>query len=70
MILNLVLLLIGAVFLVYGIRKKLKFWIVVGAVLLGLALASVGMDFLTGGAVNETNDINYRLPFVIGGAVR
>lgn len=68
MILNILMILIGAVFLVYGIRKKLKFWIVVGAVILGLGAVSAGVDFFAAG--NDTNDINNRLPFVIDGLVK
>lgn len=68
MILNILMILIGAVFLVYGIRKKLKFWIAVGAVVLALGAVSAGVDFFTAG--NETNDINHRLPFILNGIAR
>ena len=68
MILNILVILIGAVFLAYGIQKKLKFWIVVGAVILGLGAVSAGVDFFAAG--NDTNDINNRLPFVINGFVK
>lgn len=62
MILNLVLLILGALFLLYGIKQKLNFWIVIGAVLLGLGAVSVCMDLTAAG----TDGIDgHRLPFVI-----
>lgn len=64
-ILNVVLLLFGIASFIYGIKNKLKFWMVVGVILLFLGLISAGIDYKMAGAENSTNDINYRLPFLI-----
>lgn len=68
MILNIVLLVIGAAFLFYGLKKKLKFWTVIGAVVACLALASIGVDLMTTGS--DTNAINNRLSFVINSMMK
>lgn len=68
MILNVVLLVIGAAFLFYGLKKKLKFWVAIGAVVACLALASIGVDLMTTGG--DANAINNRLPFVINGVMK
>lgn len=62
MILNIVLLILGILFLFYGIRKKLKFWVVVGAVLLCFGAVSAYVDYTVVGP-NGIN--NSRIPFVI-----
>lgn len=62
MVINIVLLILGAVFLVYGIKKKLTFWIVAGAVILCLGGVSLYMDFTMGGAGEAAG---HRLPYVI-----
>ncbi len=64
MILNVILMLIGAAFLFYGIKSKTKFFIIAGAVLIGFGLISAGFDYFMGGA-GEVD--THRLPFIIGG---
>lgn len=65
MILNIVLLLTGVISLLFGIRNKLKFWIAVGGILLCIGIFSVCIDIKMAGTENNTNDINYRIPFLI-----
>lgn len=62
MLLNVVLCLIGVLFLIYGIRKKLTFWIVIGAALLGFSVISACVDYAVGGTGGIEGS---RLPFVI-----
>lgn len=62
MILNIILMLIGAAFLIYGIKSKTKFFIIAGALLIGLGLISAGIDYAMGGAGAVDN---HRLPFII-----
>lgn len=64
MILNIILMLIGAVALIYGIKNKTKFFIIAGAVLLGFGVISAGFDYFMGGADEVAT---HRLPFIIGG---
>lgn len=67
MILNVILLLIGAAFLVYGIKNKTKFFIIAGAVLICFGLVSAGMDYVMDGAGGVDT---HRLPFMIDGMMR
>lgn len=62
MILNFVLLMIGALFLLYGIKQKLKFWIIIGAVVICLGAVSACADFAATGADGINGS---RVPFVI-----
>lgn len=64
MAINLILLLLGVVLVIYGVRIRMKVWTGIGAFLICLALISFGVDYMTGGAVNDAN-INYRLPFIL-----
>lgn len=67
MILNIALLVLGALFLYYGIKNKLKFWIIVGALVVGLGAVSVCVDRMASG----TDGINSsRVPFVIDHIMR
>lgn len=67
MILNIALLVLGALFLYYGIKNKLKFWIIVGALVVGLGAVSVCVDCMASG----TDGINSsRVPFVIDHIMR
>lgn len=62
MVLNIVLLIAGALFLFFGIKNKLKFWIVAGVLIVCLSAISAYMDFTAPG----TDSINdSRVPFVI-----
>lgn len=70
MVLNIVFLLIGAAFVFYGVKNKLKFWIVIGGFLLCLSLISACIDYKMGGIENGVNDINHRIPFIIDHAVK
>lgn len=67
MILNLILLVVGGLFLFYGIRKKLRFWIVVSVLILCLGVISIGVDYRLSA---DGNSINTRLPFVITNLTR
>lgn len=62
MALNIILLLVGIAFLIYGIKIKAKFFIIAGAALIGFGLISSGIDYAMGG-VGAVDD--HRLPFVI-----
>ena len=62
MILNIVLLMIGALFLFYGIKQKLKFWIIIGLVVVCLGAVSAYVDYTTSGMDGINNS---RVPFVI-----
>lgn len=64
MSLNIILLLVGVIFFIYGIKIKTKFFIIAGAVLIGFAVISAGVDYFMGGA-GEVD--THRLPFIIGG---
>lgn len=69
MIFNIAVLILGALALIYGIKQKIKFWIVVGAVLVGLGLASSAVDLMIP-AGDTTNATNTRLPFVINSIMK
>lgn len=62
MVLNLVIMLIGAAFLIYGIKTKTKFFIIAGGILLCFGLISAGIDYKMGAAGGIDNN---RVPFVI-----
>lgn len=62
MILNIVLLIIGALFLFYGIKQKLKFWISIGVLIVCLGAISAYVDYTASGMDGITN---FRVPFVI-----
>lgn len=64
MILNIILLLAGAVSLIFGIKTKLKMWIVIGLILVGFGGISAIIDYKMMGGADSA--INTRLPFVIG----
>lgn len=64
MALNIILLLVGAALLIYGIKTKTKFFIIAGAVLVGFGVISAGFDYFMGGAGEVAT---HRLPFIIGG---
>lgn len=66
MILNIVLLIIGAMFLIYGIKNKLKFWIAAGALLVCLGAISAYVDFVAPGTDGINNS---RVPFLIGSII-
>lgn len=62
MILNIVLLAVGALFLFYGIKNKLNFWIIIGLLVVGLGAVSAYVDC----TASEMDGIhNSRVPFVI-----
>ena len=62
MIMNIILILIGVAMLIYGIKNKTKFFIIVGAVLIGLGLISAGIDY----AIGRTGEVDtHRVPFMI-----
>lgn len=60
---NIVLLMIGALFLFCGIRQKLKFWIIIGVLVICLGAVSASVDCMTSGMDGINNS---RIPFVIG----
>lgn len=60
--LNIVLLIIGALFLLYGIKQKLKFWIIIGALIVCLGAISAYVDYTASG-MDGINDS--RVPFVV-----
>lgn len=61
MILNIVLLMIGALFLFYGIKQKLKFWISIGVLIVCLGAISAYVDYT---ALGTDGINNSRVPFV------
>lgn len=63
MLLNIVLLMIGALFLFYGIKQKLKFRIIIGVLIVCLGAVSAYVDYMTSGMDGINNS---RIPFVIG----
>lgn len=64
MILNVILVLVGAALLIYGNKTKTKFFIIAGVVLIGFGVISAGFDYFMGG----TGEVDtHRLPFIIGG---
>ena len=67
MILNVVLLILGALFLFYGIRNKLKFWIIAGALLLCFGAVAAYVDYTVGAADGVDTS---RLPFLLDRYVR
>lgn len=64
MIINIVFLLLGLGLLLYGIKVKLKMWIVIGMIFIGCALFSAFIDYKTTGTLLST-DPDHRLPFVL-----
>lgn len=64
MVLNVILILIGIISLVYGIKTKLKLWLAVGLLLFGLGAVSAYIDIRMMGLEDIANP-NARLPFVI-----
>lgn len=69
MILDNVLLVIGIVLLIYGVRVKTKFFTIAGVVLIAFALISGGIDYKMGNA-DSPGIPSYRLPFVIDKMMR
>lgn len=63
MLLNIVLLMIGALFLFYDIKQKLKFWIIIGVLIVCLGAVSAYVDYT---ALGTDGINNSRVPFVIG----
>lgn len=61
MILNIVLLMIGALFLFCGISQKLKFWIIIGVLIICLGAVSAYVDCMTSGMDGINNS---QVPFV------
>lgn len=61
MVLNLILLVAGAALLIFGIKTKLKMWIIIGLFLMSCGAVSAFVDYKTGGMDVNTS----RLPFVI-----
>ncbi len=64
MVLNIVLILLGVISLVFGVKNKLKVWIVIGLILLGCGVVSACVDYATMGVEDSANP-NARLPFVL-----
>lgn len=62
MLLNIILLILGALFLFYGIKNQLKFWIVIGSLLLCFGAVSAIVDYCFPGTA-EAN--NARIPFIL-----
>ncbi len=63
---NIILLLIGIVLLIYGIKNRLRFFIIAGSVLLIFGMISIGIDYKMG-----SGDLaNSRVPFVIDGMMK
>lgn len=69
MILNVILLVIGAVSIIYGIKTKLKMWLVIGLILFACGAVSAYVDVRTMGLESITNP-NARVPFVIDNLMR
>ncbi len=63
MILNIVLVIIGLASLFFGIKNKLKLWIVIGVILFGSGLVSGVVDYKTAGVETDIN--GGRVPMVI-----
>lgn len=61
MFLNIALLIAGVLFLAYGIKNRLKFWIIIGLVVVLLGGVSACVDYAS--AADGIN--NARVPFVI-----
>lgn len=61
MIINVIVMVIGLLLLIYGIKSKTKFFLVIGLILLCLGLISGFIDYKLGGG--EFN--NHRVPFTI-----
>ena len=61
MIINVIVMVIGLLLLIYGIKSKTKFFLVIGLILLCLGLISGFIDYKLG--VGEFN--NHRVPFTI-----
>ena len=64
---NLVLLAIGLIIIFFGIKNKLKYLIVIGAILLALGLFSAYVDYNTYGTWSIDN---HRIPFTIDHMVK
>lgn len=61
MLLNCIVLFIGILLLIYGIKNKTRFFIIAGAALLLLVILSIGIDYKMG----DGDFNNSRIPFVI-----
>ncbi|MBQ0000431.1 MAG: hypothetical protein KBT01_02680 [Clostridiales bacterium] len=61
MVLNIILLVAGIISLIFGIRNKLKLWIVVGCILILCGSVSAYMDY----KMPSVEDPNGRVPFMI-----
>lgn len=68
MILNIILLAIGAISLIFGIKTKLKMWMVIGLILMGFGGISAFIDYKLMGDADSA--INARLPFVLNNMMR
>lgn len=64
MIINIVLLVLGVISLIYGMKNKLKLWMVIGAILICCGAVSAYVDYKTFGIDGGANP-NSRLPFVM-----
>ena len=64
---NICLLAIGLIALFFGIKDKLKYLIVIGAVLMALGLISAYVDYRTFGIWSIDN---HRIPFTIDHMIR
>lgn len=61
MIINVIVMVIGLLLLIYGIKSKTKFFLVIGLILLCLGLISGFIDYKLG----EGEFNNHRVPFTI-----
>lgn len=66
MMVNIILLLIGIVTGIYGIKTRMKLFVRVGGALVFLSLISAGIDYKMGMSSFD----NHRLPFVIDGMMK
>lgn len=66
MMVNIILLLIGIVTGIYGIKTRMKLFVIVGGALVFLSLISAGIDYKMGMSSFD----NHRLPFVIDGMMK
>ena len=64
---NICLLVIGLIALFFGIKDKLKYLIVIGAVLMAFGLFSAYVDYRTSGTWSIDN---HRIPFTIDHMIR
>lgn len=63
MILNIVLVIIGLVLLLFGIKNKLKLWIVIGVILFVAGVISGIVDYKTAGTATGID--GGRVPMVV-----